>query len=76
MNFSDNAVKTPIPKAQKRLYNLSEAAVYLGRSLWSIRRLIWNGALPVVKQGRRVQIDIEDMEEFISRNKLREFSQE
>ena len=33
---------------KKRLFNLSEAAAYLGRSTWSVRRLIWDGALPSV----------------------------
>jgi hypothetical protein len=32
-------------KTLKRLYSLPEAAVYLGRSTWSVRRLIWNGEL-------------------------------
>ena len=32
----------------KRLYSLAEAASYLGRSIWSVRRLIWNGELPQV----------------------------
>ena len=61
-------------KAQKRLYNLPEAAAYLGRSLWSVRRLIWNGKLPVVREGKRVQIDLQDMDEFIEKNKVIEAS--
>ncbi|NGZ98492.1 MAG: hypothetical protein CV089_20615 [Nitrospira sp. WS110] len=56
----------------KRLYTLNEAAVYLGRSTWSIRRLIWDGALPSVRAGGRVHVDLLDMDEFIERNKMRE----
>ncbi len=56
----------------KRLFSLSEAATYLGRSTWSVRRLIWNGALPQVRAGGRVHVDVRDMDEFIERNKERE----
>lgn len=56
----------------KRLYNVTEAGEYLGRSAWSIRRLIWAGELPSVRLGRKVQVDVRDMDEFIERNKLLE----
>jgi excisionase family DNA binding protein len=55
----------------KRLYTVSEAAIYLGRSSdWSVRRLIWNGHLPSVRVGRRIHVDINDMEMLIQRNKI------
>ena len=57
---------TPI---QKRLYTLNEAATYLGRSTWSIRRLIWNGLLPQVRGGGRVHVDLMDMDAFIEKHK-------
>jgi excisionase family DNA binding protein len=60
------------PKVLKRLYSLPEAAVYLGRSEWSVRRLIWAGELPSVRAGRRVHLDVCDMEAFIENNKVRE----
>jgi excisionase family DNA binding protein len=53
----------------KRLYSIKEAAVYLGRSEWSVRRLMWNGLLPQVRIGKRVQADIRDLEQFIDQNK-------
>ena len=56
----------------KRLYSLPEAAVYLGRSTWSVRRLVWAGELPSVRAGRRVHLDVCDMEAFIENNKVRE----
>ena len=56
-------------KIIKRLYSVEEAAVYLGRSEWSIRHLIWDGSLPQVKVGRRVQVDVVDLNAFIERNK-------
>lgn len=58
----------------KRLYRIDEAAEYLGRSAWSVRRLIWNGDLPQVRTGGRVHLDVRDMDDFIERNKVREES--
>ena len=59
-------------KVLKRLYSIPEAAIYLGRSKWSVRRLVWNGLLPKVEAGGRIHIDVRDMEAFIDRNKVRE----
>lgn len=55
----------------KRLYTLKEAAEYLGRSEWSMRELIWAGRIPVVRDegGRKIFLDVEDLKEFINRNK-------
>ena len=53
----------------KRLYTLKEAAEYLGRSEWSMRELIWSGSIRVVKVGRKIYVDIEDLNDFINRNK-------
>jgi excisionase family DNA binding protein len=63
---------SPAHSALKRLFTLAEAAIYLGRSDWSVRRLIWNGDLPQVRAGGRVHVDVQDMDEFIDRNKERE----
>jgi excisionase family DNA binding protein len=55
----------------KRLYTLKEAGEYLGRSLWSMRELIWAGHLPVVRVegSRKIYLDIVDLDAFIERNK-------
>jgi excisionase family DNA binding protein len=58
----------------KRLFSLPEAAIYLGRSTWSVRRLIWSGELPQVRAGGRVHVDVRDLDEFIDKNKIREES--
>lgn len=57
---------------RKRLFSLPEAACYLGRSTWSVRRLIWSGELPQVRAGGRVHVDVQDMDHFIDRNKVTE----
>lgn len=56
---------------QKRLYNLKEAAEYLGRTVWGVRTLIWNGDIPVVRvsNGRKIYVDIKDLDAYIDNNK-------
>jgi excisionase family DNA binding protein len=54
---------------EKRLFSVKEAGRYLGRSPWAIRHLIWEGHLPQVRQGRRVMVDIIDMDRFIEKHK-------
>lgn len=56
----------------KRLYSVKEAGKYLGRSPWAIRHLIWSGALPQVRQGRRVFVDIVDLDQFVEKYKVTE----
>lgn len=58
-------------KLIKRLYTVKESAEYLGRSAWSIRELIYKGTLPCVKVGRRIHIDINDLEKLIDKHKMR-----
>jgi excisionase family DNA binding protein len=58
-----------LDRPQKRLYSVQEAGLYLGRSVWGIRELIYAGKLACVRDGRRVLIDIEDMDQYIKRNK-------
>ncbi|NKE71265.1 helix-turn-helix domain-containing protein [Candidatus Manganitrophus noduliformans] len=55
----------------KRLYTIPEAAVYLGRSIWSVRELIWRGDLPYIKVGRRVHLDVKDLDAFVDQHKVR-----
>jgi excisionase family DNA binding protein len=55
----------------KRLYSIKEAALYLGRSVWAVREMIWAGKLPYIKDGRRILLDIYDMDEWIEKNKTR-----
>ncbi len=59
-------IANPLPK---RLYTLSEAAHYLGRTLWSMRELIWRGSIPIVRERKRIFVDVRDLETYISKNK-------
>ncbi len=57
----------------KRLYTLKEAAVYLGRTEWGMRELIWSGQVPVIRNqgGRKIFVDLSDMDLYINRQKER-----
>ena len=70
---STNRISNPVGVLQKRLYSINEAATYLGRSVWSVRELIWDGKLPCVKVGRRIHLDIIDLDQWIERNKVKTF---
>ena len=55
-----------------RLLPLKKAAEHLGLTTWGMRERIWAGDIPVVRfnGGRKMFIDIEDLEQFIQRNKM------
>ncbi len=60
-------------RATKRLLKLKEAAVYLGVSAWTIRRLAQQGELPFVRFGQATMLlfDFTDLDTYIERNKYR-----
>ena len=55
-----------------RLLTLPEAARYLGCTVWSVRELIWKGQIPYTRFGKRFQVDVQDLDEMIDREKRRE----
>jgi hypothetical protein len=61
-----HGINYPLPK---RLYTLPEAGHYLGRTVWSMRELIWAGKLPVVRSGKRIFLDVHDLDSYIEKNK-------
>jgi|GEM_PF-1010097 excisionase family DNA binding protein len=64
------ARRTPKGPA-KRLYSVPEAACYLGRTVDGLREMLWAGKLPYIKDGRRVHLDVADLDAHIERNKTR-----
>ena len=52
-----------------RLLDYHTAAHYLSLSYWTIRDMASRGEIPCVRAGRRVLIDREDLDDWISRNK-------
>ena len=56
-------------RIQKRLYSVEEAAVYLGRSAWTVAEMTRTGAIPYVPHGKRKFLDIHDLDRWIESNK-------
>ena len=54
----------------KRLYTLKDAASYLGRPVYGVRSLIWSGKLPVIQDGRKMYVDLHDLELYVDRAKM------
>jgi hypothetical protein len=54
---------------ERRLFNLKDAAAYLGRPVYGVRSLIWRGKLPVIQDGRKMYVDVNDLETYINRSK-------
>ncbi|MBF0517103.1 MAG: helix-turn-helix domain-containing protein [Nitrospirae bacterium] len=62
-------INTPSERPKKRLYSIMDAAEYLGRTEWSIREMVWAGKIPCIRDGRRILIDVNDMDKWIERSK-------
>lgn len=58
----------------KRLFSIKEAAIYLSKGVFGVRSLIWNGQLPIVRDGRRILLDRNDLDGFIEKNKTTYFT--
>ena len=57
---------------KQRLLTIKEASVFLGRSPYSVRSLIWNGLIPVIQLpgGRKQWVDLDDLNAFVEKNKI------
>jgi len=62
--------REPHERPRKRLYTVPQAAEYLGRSPWAVRSMIWSGKLPAVRDGKRVLVDVYDLDHWIEHNKV------
>jgi excisionase family DNA binding protein len=54
---------------QPRLLTIKSAAQYLGATIWAVRSLCWNHALPYLKIGHRILLDVADLDAFIETQK-------
>lgn len=53
----------------QRLLTVTEAARYLGRSKASVQHMVSAQTLPVVRSGRRVFLDIRELDGWIEQNR-------
>ena len=57
------------PLSCARLLDLPAAAHYLSLSYWTIRDMVSRGEIPHVRAGRRVLVDVRDLDRWIDQNK-------
>lgn len=55
----------------RRWLDVRAAADYVGSTVSFIRGLIWDGAIPYVKAGKRFVIDARDLDAYMTREKQR-----
>jgi len=63
-------IRNPAERLPKRLFSIPEASFYLGRSVCALREMLWAGKLPYIKDGRRILLDIRDMDSWVEKNKI------
>jgi len=34
-----------------------------------MRELIWKGSIPIVREGKRIFVDVKDLEDYVAKNK-------
>lgn len=56
---------------EQRYLSVEEIAVYLGRTVRAIEGLVRRGQIPVIRLGRRVQFDKEDVDRWVARHRSR-----
>jgi excisionase family DNA binding protein len=60
------------PALSQRLLTVKEAGSYLALGSWRIRSLIYRGELAYVRLGRRILIDLKDLDALIESKKQKE----
>jgi excisionase family DNA binding protein len=66
----DETRKIEEPFPRPRLMTAAQAGAYLGRSEAAVRQLIAKRQLPVVRFGRNVRIDVQDLDRLIDEYKV------
>ena len=59
-------------KLSQRLLTVKEAGSYLALGPWRIRSLIYRGELPYVRLGRRILLDLKDLDSLVEAKKQKE----
>jgi len=58
----------------KRLLTIKEASEYLGITVNGLYHMVYRREIPFVKIKGRIRFDLNDIDEWIERNKVRDFS--
>ena len=52
-----------------RLLSYEAATRYLSLSYWTVRNMVLEGHIPHIRSGKRVLIDVQDLDEWIAKSK-------
>lgn len=69
MEFATLAKTNLDAAVQPRLLGIRGAAQYLGATVWAIRTLCWNHALPYLRIGHRILLDVADLDKYVESQK-------
>lgn len=53
------------PVISKRLLDVKDAGAYLGVSHWTVRDLLNQGQIPYCRIGRKILLDLRDLDKFV-----------
>lgn len=77
MKIDSEFKSSGVPKAknigktfqQKRLFSIKELVDTVGATDWFWRTQIWDGALPFIQVGKKIFVELKDIDNFININK-------
>jgi excisionase family DNA binding protein len=59
------------PQLERRCLNITEAAAYIGATVWFMRTLVWERKIPFAKRGaRKLVFDKTDLDLFVDTQKI------
>jgi excisionase family DNA binding protein len=64
-----SASQSTVSIVEPRLLRVKEAAAYLGATVWFMRSLAWNRAVPHVVFGKRLLFDRADLDHYLESQK-------
>jgi len=53
---------------KQKLFDLKDAATYLGRPVWGVRQMIWNGEIGVVRPNTKQWVLKQDLDDYIQKH--------
>ena|SRR5215472_18816909 len=64
----NDSAKDAGPTLRPRLLTVEQAAIYIGRSKEAVQHMTAARKIPVVRDGRRVFLDVKDLDRWIDQN--------
>lgn len=64
--------RASVASTHRRLLSIAQASQYMSLSSWTVREMIWRGDIPHLRCGRRILIDLYDLDAWIELQKVRD----